>query len=105
MKNNMATKLLMRWNVRPEIEDSEYYEFLVHEFIPGLNKLGIADIQVWATAYGECEQKLVSGVTQTIDHMNMAMYSDDWAKLTKKLEDYVDSYSQKVIPATAGFQI
>jgi hypothetical protein len=41
----MAIKLIMRWDVQPETE-SEYYEFLVHEFIPGMNKLGVADIQV-----------------------------------------------------------
>ena len=101
----MPTKLLMRWNVRSETEDSDYYEFLVHEFIPGLNKLGIAEIQVWATAYGDCEQKLVSGITQTVDHMNGAMQSDDWTQLIEKLEGFVDSYSQKVVPATGGFQI
>jgi hypothetical protein len=101
----MAAKLLMRWNVRPEIDDSEYYEFLVHEFIPGMNKLGIADIQVWATAYGDCEQKLVSGMTQTTDHMNKALESEDWVMLTDKLENYVDKLGQKVIRGTQGFQI
>ena len=101
----MPTKILMRWNVRKEIEDSEYYEFLVHEFIPGMNKLGIADIQVWATAYGECEQKLVSGITQTGDLMKTAVWSDDWLQLTDKLEDFVDSYHQKIISATGGFQL
>jgi len=101
----MAAKLLMRWNVRSEIEDSEYYEFLVHEFIPGMNKLGIADIQVWATAYGECEQKLVSGITQTTEHMRKALNSEEWVILTDKLATYVEKLGQKVIPATQGFQI
>ena len=40
----MAAKLIMRWNVRHEME-SEYFEFLVHELIPSMNKLGITDIQ------------------------------------------------------------
>jgi phage-related minor tail protein len=101
----MAAKLLMRWNIRAEIEDSEYYEFLVHEFIPGMNKLGIAEIQVWATAYGECEQKLVSGITQTTEHMKNALDSEEWVILTDKLANYVEQLGQKVIPATQGFQI
>jgi hypothetical protein len=101
----MLTKILMRWNVRKEVEDSEYYEFLVHEFIPGLNKLGIAEIQVWATAYGECEQKMVSGITQSTEHMSTALHSDEWSDLTEKLDRFVDTYSQKVIAATAGFQL
>lgn len=44
----MPAKLLMRWDIRPET-DSEYFEFLVHEFIPRLNKLGILEVQVWYT--------------------------------------------------------
>ena len=101
----MQAKILMRWNIRNETEDSEYYEFLVHEFIPGMNNLGMAEIQVWATAFGECEQKLVSGIAQSADDMKLALLSDDWSVLRNKLENYVEAFSQKVIPATNGFQI
>lgn len=100
----MPTKLLMRWNVRPETE-SEYFEFLVHEFIPGMNRLGITDFQVWYTAFGECEQKLASGVAPSSEHMQFALKSDDWAGLLDKLQGYVQDFSQKVVPATRGFQI
>ncbi len=100
----MAAKLLMRWDVRPETE-SEYFEFLVHEFIPGLNKLGISDIQVWYTQYGECEQKLASGIANTTEKMQEALRSTGWHQLNDRLQQYVDNFSQKVIPATGGFQI
>ena len=100
----MATKLILRWNVRPETE-SEYFEFLVHEFIPGMNKLGISDFQVWYTAYGECEQKLASGTAPSKEHMNFALQNDEWETLQDKLQKFVENFSQKVIPATRGFQI
>jgi len=100
----MPAKLLMRWDVRPETE-SEYFEFLVHEFIPGLNKLGISDIQVWYTQYGDCEQKLASGIANTKERMLDALNSQAWEQLNDKLQEFVDNFSQKVIPATGGFQI
>lgn len=100
----MAAKILMRWDVRPETE-SEYFEFLVHEFIPGLNKLGISDIQVWYTQYGDCEQKLASGIANTMDKMQDALNSPTWEQLNDKLQQFVDNFSQKVISATGGFQI
>jgi len=100
----MPAKLLMRWDVRPETE-SEYFEFLVHEFIPGLNKLGISDIQVWYTQYGDCEQKLASGIANTKEKMLDALNSQAWEQLNEKLQEFVDNFSQKVIPATGGFQI
>ena len=100
----MPTKLVMRWNVRPETE-SEYFEFLVHEFIPGMNRLGITDFQVWYTAYGDCEQKLASGIAPSKEHMDFALNNDEWTKLHDKLQHFVADFSQKVIPATRGFQI
>jgi hypothetical protein len=100
----MAAKLLMRWDVRPETE-SEYFEFLVHEFIPGLNKLGIADIQVWYTQYGTCEQKLASGIANTPELMQDALKTPTWRQLNEKLQQFVDNFSQKVVAATGGFQV
>lgn len=100
----MPTKLVMRWDVRPETE-SEYFEFLVHEFIPGMNRLGVADIQVWYTAYGDREQKLASGITESADIMQRVLRSSEWREMIDNLRGFVDSYSQKIIPATRGFQI
>ena len=100
----MPTKLLMRWDIRPETE-AEYFEFLVHEFIPGLNKLGIMDIQVWYTQYGECEQKLASGITPSPEKMRAALNNPDWENLVGQLQQYVENFQKKVIAATGGFQL
>lgn len=100
----MQTKLIMRWDVRKETE-SEYFEFLVHEFIPGLTRLGIEDIQVWYTAYGKAEQKLASGVTSGIDQMQRILRSEEWQGLVTRLKEYAEGYTHKIIPATRGFQI
>ena len=100
----MPTKILMSWDIRQETE-SEYFEFLVHEFIPGLNKLGIIEIQVWYTQYGDCEQKLASGITPDSEKMAAAMKSNQFEELINKLGTFVTNYDQKVIPASNGFQI
>ncbi len=100
----MTAKLIMRWNVRHEME-SEYFEFLVHELIPAMNTLGIGDIQVWYTAYGTCEQKMAEGVMDSTDDMLRIMRTEEWGQLTEKLQGFVHNYSQKIIAGTRGFQI
>ena len=97
-------KLILRWDIQAGAE-SEYFEFMVSEFIPGLKKLGIAHPGVWYTAYGQSEQILVSGITETADQMKYVLNSDEWANLKEKLEGLVRNYNQKVLPATAGFQL
>lgn len=100
----MATKLLMRWDIQPERE-SEYSDFVANEFIPSISKMGIADIQAWYTVFGECEQILVSGVTQTSEQMNYVLASDEWGRLRRRLDELVNNFSAKVIPASPGFQL
>ena len=100
----MSTKLIMNWDIRPETE-SEYFEFLVHEFIPAMNRLGISEIQVWYTAYGKCEQKLATGIAKDIKQMQQALDSEDWEKMVEKLQNYVTNLHLKVVPASRGFQI
>ena len=100
----MATKLLMRWDIKPE-QEGEYSEFVANEFIPRINKLGLVEIQAWYTVYGDCEQILVSGVTQTMDQMNYILDSDEWDRLRDRLDDLVINFNKKVVTATSGFQI
>lgn len=100
----MSAKLIMQWDIRPETE-SEYFEFLVHEFIPAMTRMGIGDIQVWYTAYGEVEQKMAEGVATSTEEMLRALRSTEWQQLTEKLRGFVNNYRQKVITATGGFQL
>jgi len=100
----MAAKVIMRWNVRQD-KESEYFEFLVHELIPAMNKMGITEIQVWYTAYGACEQKMAEGIADSTDDLLHIMRTEEWEELTDKLQGFVQDFSQKVIPATRGFQI
>ncbi len=100
----MATKLLMRWDIRAE-QEAEYSDFVANEFIPRINKLGLVEIQAWYTVYGDCEQILISGVTQTMDQMNYILNTDEWDRLRERLDDLVDDFNLKVIQADAGFQL
>ena len=100
----MVTKLILRWDIQPGVE-SEYFEFMVSEFIPGLKRMGINEPGVWYTAYGDAEQILVTGTTETDQHMRYILRSNDWARLKTRLDELVSNYSQKVTTATGGFQI
>jgi hypothetical protein len=67
--------------------------------------MGINDIQVWYTAYGDQEQKMAEGVSESADDMLRMMRTSEWRSLTDRLQEFVVDFSQKVIPATRGFQI
>ncbi len=100
----MATKLILRWDIQTGAE-SDYFEFMVSEFIPGIRKLGIMDPGVWYTAYGDAEQILVNGTTETEDHMDYILRSNEWSRLRERLEELVSNFSLKITQARGGFQL
>lgn len=99
----MTVKLIMTWDIAPEHEQ-EYFEFVVREFIPGVQRLGFELSDAWATVYGEQPQVLVGAVLPSSDQVNHVLLSKDWLSLTNKLQDFVQNYNQKIVPAKGRFQ-
>ncbi|MEW6650862.1 MAG: hypothetical protein AB1453_11825, partial [Chloroflexota bacterium] len=57
----MSVKLLMSWDIAPDREQ-EYFEFVVREFIPGVQRMGFELSDAWATVFGNQPQILVGAV-------------------------------------------
>ncbi len=99
----MAVKLIMTWDIAPEHEQ-EYFEFVVREFIPGVQRLGLELKDAWATVYGSRPQILVGAVLPTVVKAHQVMHSTEWKSLHNQLQDYVVNYTEKIVEARGGFQ-
>jgi hypothetical protein len=100
----MSVKLLMSWDISAG-QENEYSEFVVNEFIPRIQRLGMGDIEFWYTRYGECKQIQASGISPSLEQMNNILTSREWRQLQQRLAEYVQGYEQKLIRASQGFQI
>lgn len=99
----MTVKLIMAWDIAPDHEQ-DYFEFVVREFIPGVQKLGFELGDAWATVYGEQPQIMVTAVMPTLQEARNILESDTWVTLKTKLLDFVRNYSEKIVDARGGFQ-
>jgi hypothetical protein len=100
----MAVKLLMTWDMVPGREQ-EYFEFLVREFVPGMQRLGIQPTEAWLTTYGDGPQMLAGGVAETLNAMQIALSTEEWTELQGKLLEFVTNFDSKVVQASGGFQL
>jgi hypothetical protein len=100
----MAVKLLMTWDILPGREQ-EYFEFVVREWIPGMQRLGLEPSDAWFTMYGEQPQILTSAQIGSISSLEHILSSPDWESLTHSLLDYVEDFKYKVVQARSGFQL
>jgi hypothetical protein len=97
-------KLLMSWDLKPGSE-SDYFEFSVREFIPGIMKLGIQPTEAWYTIVGDGPQILTGGIAEDMATMQSILASKDWQTLRDKLFEYVTNFNFKIVRATGKFQL
>jgi hypothetical protein len=99
----LAAKLIMTWDISPEREQ-EYFEFVVREFIPGVQRMGFDVSDAWATVYGNQPQILVGATLPSVGKVRQVLRSSEWKGLNNQLQDYVKNYTFKVVDAKGGFQ-
>ncbi|MGC8856156.1 MAG: hypothetical protein ACP5QU_05100 [Anaerolineae bacterium] len=99
----MAVKVLMTWDISAE-HDQEYFEFVVGEFIPGVQRLGFQPAEAWATIYGAYPQIQVALLAESAAQARRILSSAEWSELQDRLFGFVKNYSYKVVPAKGGFQ-
>ena len=97
-------KLLLTWDMI-QGREQEYFEFLVREFVPGIQSLGIQPTEAWFTTYGSGPQMVTGGVADDFRSMQRALSSKEWEELSERLQGYVSNFTLKVVRATGGFQI
>lgn len=100
----MAVKLLMTWDILPGREQ-EYFEFVVRDFIPGVQRLGMEPSDAWYTMYGSQPQILAAMQMPNVGSLEKILDSSEWGELTQRLLDYVENFKFKIVQARSGFQM
>ncbi len=100
----MTVKLLMTWNILPGREQ-EYFEFVVREFIPEIQQLGLETTEAWVTVYGEQPQILAAARTASPEDLRQIILSQEWDALTARLLDYVKDLEFRTVQDRPGFQM
>ena len=99
----MTGKLIMTWDISPE-KEQEYFEFVVREFIPEVQKLGFTLSDAYMTVYGEQPQILVGAVMPSISKVQDVINTERWQSLIENLLGYVANFKTRIVKSTGSFQ-
>ena len=99
----MEYKVIMTWDITPE-KEREYFEFVIREFIPRLEKLGFHLDDAWATAFGKQPQILIGASLPNAQEVKRTLSSESWKNLHEQLSPFVQNFSLKVAEAKKTFQ-
>ena len=100
----MNYKLILSWDILPGREQ-EYFEFVVREFIPGIQSLGLEPSDAWLTIYGDQPQILTGVQVSSLNSLNTVTSSQEWDGMIAKLLNYVENLEIKTVKAKPGFQM
>jgi hypothetical protein len=101
--NAVPVKIIMTWDIAADHEQ-EYFEFVIGEWVPGVQRLGFQPTDAWATVYGAYPQIQVGLLVDNAPKAREVMRSTDWGALEDRLLTFVRNYSYKVVSARGGFQ-
>jgi len=104
MDENAPLKFILTWDISPEHEQ-EYFEFVIRDYIPGIQRMGCDLTDAWATVFGARPQITLSMLVPNAKKARQLLNSEDWIALTNRLHDYIQNYSLKVVYARNSLQI
>jgi hypothetical protein len=94
----------MSWDILPGREQ-EYFEFVVREFLPGMQRMGLEPTDAWFTMYGNRPQIIAAVTSSNKQALDRILDSTEWMALNERLLNFVTDFAYKIIPARKGFQM
>ena len=96
-------KLLLTYDIKAHRRE-EYYHYIIHEFLPKAQELGLLLEAVYETVHGNYPNRLVSFVARDRDTMQAALRHDIWDSIETKLGEYVTDYEKRMVRFKHSFQ-
>jgi hypothetical protein len=103
MAGNGKVKLLLTYDPLPERREA-YFNYVLGEFMPALEHLGLKMSEVWHTAYGSYPLRLTGFVANDRDRLEKILASEQFRDLEARLQDFVVNYRRRVVPSRGRFQ-
>lgn len=96
-------KLLLTWDIAQDHEQ-DYFEFVLGEYVPTIQRLGMQPSDAWVTVYGQYPQVLVGILASSLETAQNTINSQEWLKLNDKLFALVKNYQCRIVSIRSGFQ-
>ena len=96
-------KVLVSYDVTTGDADS-YYQFVMGEFVPTVQSMGLYMLEAWHTAFGAYPLRLLGFVAEDMETVRDVLESDTFIEMETKLQQFISNYTRKVVPFREGFQ-
>lgn len=92
----MAVKLMHYWTINPSSKEA-YADFIIKQFIPGVNRLGMHTVAGWSVLVGSYSEIIMETVSSDLNMLETALKTRDYRLLKSNLLNLVTDYKTKVM--------
>ena len=92
----MPVKFNQYWTINEE-KNGDYGKFVIKDFIPGMNRLGIHAVAGWSVLVGGYSEIILEGISSDLTLLEEALKNPAYKQLKDDLLDHVKNYKTKVL--------
>lgn len=96
-------KLLLTYDPIPERREA-YFQYVLGEFVPALEQMGLSLCEAWHTAYGSYPLRLNGFIAIDETDIEEILASEDFIELEERLQEFVINYNRRVVHYSSSFQ-
>ncbi len=95
----MPVKFNQYWTIISEKRE-EYGKFIIKDYIPGINSLGIHVVAGWLVIVGSYSEMIVESMSSDLELIEKALKNPKFKDLRDNLLNYVKGYKTKILIPT-----
>jgi hypothetical protein len=95
--------LLITYDILDE-DQQAYYQYVLGEFLPRAQTLGLVLTEAWHTAFGDYPARLLTFVARDRATLESILVRDEWQQLEDKLKTFIVDYQRRMAPYRDRFQ-
>ena len=82
----------------------DYFRYVLAEFVPALERLGLKMREVWHTAYGDYPLRLLAFTAENGSDIAEILADPEFHALEHRLFAFVENYERRLVPVRQRFQ-
>ena len=95
--------IVMKYDIQPNVQEA-YYRYIMGEFIPGLQTMGIYMYKAWEIVYGDYPERQVEFITE-INDIRAVVEGSQFTEMEERLKGFTDNYTRRVMRYSGTFQL
>jgi len=100
---NPNYRMILSYDIHPE-KYERYYNYVLSEFVPGMQKMGLQMIFAWQIIYGRYPARQIDFICYDHHTLTTVLSSETFKRAEERLKSYTINYKRKVVYFENRFQ-